>query len=66
MDCMDILIKKLRGDADREEKINEGEADEMVISISIVCMQMRPQPCAAGSLSPKINSSHFWFPGDNI
>ena len=30
MDCMDILIKKLRCGADREEKINMGEVDEMV------------------------------------
>lgn len=33
MDCMGELIKKLRGDSDNgpAEKINEGEADEMVI-----------------------------------
>ena len=32
MDCMDVLIQKLRGDDQHapREKINKGEADEMV------------------------------------
>lgn len=37
MDCMDDLIKKLRGEDSNspKEKINAGEADEMVIQMLI-------------------------------
>ena len=33
MDCIDVLIKKLRGDGAnaQKDKINEGEDDEMVM-----------------------------------
>ena len=52
MDCMDQLIRRMRGENrfTPREKINEGEADEMVILL----------------FKCKLVSEHFWCDRDNI